>query len=174
MPGPGRLDRFRVQPFWGLVRGSDMRVSDSQIYEGLKDDLVHYATALVGPDSAVDVVSTVVVRVLSRGSLTDLEEPRAYLFRAVLNESRSTARRTRRELSGSITEAVYDEPNIHPEVIVAVLGLPVRQRAATYLVYWAGHTMAETADLMGVGEGTVKRYLSLAKNNLKGVLYAGA
>jgi RNA polymerase sigma-70 factor (ECF subfamily) len=149
-----------------------VRDSDSQIYAELKDDLVRYVTALVGPDSAADVVSTVVVRVLSKGSLADLEEPRPYLFRAVLNEARSTARRSRRNIDSTIAEAAADEPNIHPEVIVAVLGLPVRQRAATYLVYWAGHTVTETADLMGVGDGTVKRYLSLARNSLRGVLHA--
>ena len=148
-------------------------VSDSQIYADLKDDLVGYATALVGPDSAADVVSTVVVRVLSSGSLSGLRDPRPYLFRAVLNEAMSTRRRAaRREIANSVTEAVHDEPSLHPEVVVAVLGLPVQQRAATYLVYWLGHTMAETSDLMGLGEGTVKRYLALARSSLKEVLHA--
>lgn len=138
----------------------------------LRDDLVGYATALVGPDAAGDVVSTVVARALSRGSLTDLIEPRPYLFRAVLNEATSTRRRSQRQIPGTATEAMHDEPNMHPEVMTAVLGLPVQQRAATYLVYWVGHTTAETAELMGVGEGTVKRYLSLARTTLKGVLHA--
>lgn len=148
-----------------------MGVSDSQIYASLKDDLVRYATALVGPDSAGDVVSTVVVRVLAKGSLGDLREPRAYLFRAVLNEATSTRRRARHEIPGTVAETIRDDPDTHPEVVAAVLDLPVQQRAATYLVYWAGHTMAEAADLMGLSEGTVKRYVSLARNRLKGVLH---
>lgn len=156
------------------MSGVDVRDSNSQIYAELKDDLVRYATALVGPDTAADVVSTVVLRILSKGSLADLNEPRPYLFRAVLNEARSTARRTRRHIDSPITEAVYDEPNLDPDVVVAVLGLPVRQRAATYLVFWAGHTITETADLMGIGDGTVKRYLFLARNSLRGVLHARA
>lgn len=146
--------------------------SDSEIYTALRDDLVGYAAALVGPDVAGDVVSTVVLRVLSRGSLADLREPRPYLFRGVLNEATSVWRRSQRRMSNIATEAMHDEPNIHPEVMTAVLGLPVRQRAATYLVYWGGHTVAETAQLMGVGAGTVKRYLSLARTALKGVLHA--
>ena len=56
--------------------------------------------------------------------------------------------------------------------MTAVHGMPVQQRAETDLVYWAGHPVAETAELMGVGAGTVKRYLSLARNRLKGVLHA--
>ena len=151
-----------------------MGVSDSQIYASLKDDLVRYATALVGPDSAADVVSTVVVRVLSNGSLGDLREPRAYLFRAVLNEATSTRRRATREMPGAVTDDIGDEPDAHPEVLAAVLALPVQQRAATYLVYWVGHTMAETADLMGLGEGTVKRYVSLARTALREALHARA
>lgn len=149
-----------------------MRGADSQIYADLKDDLIRYAAALVGREAAADVVSTVVLRVLSAGSLNDLREPRPYLFRSVLNEARSTKRRAWREKAAPSAESVEDEPNIHPEVMLAVLGLPVQQRAATYLVYWSGHTIAETAKLMGLGEGTVKRYLSLARANLKGVLHA--
>ncbi|MGI9666215.1 MAG: RNA polymerase sigma factor [Acidimicrobiia bacterium] len=148
-----------------------MRISDSQIYAELRDDLVGYATALVGPDLAADVVSTVMVRVLSRRPLTDLEEPRPYLFRAVLNEARTSARRPR-DADLRRIDAVVDQPNLHPEVIEAVLGLPVQQRAVTYLIYWAGHTVTETADLMGVGDGTVKRYLFLARSSLRGVLHA--
>ena len=163
-----------MQPLWGLVRGLSVRASDAEIYALLKDDLVQYATALVGPDSAGDVVSTVVVRVLSAGSLGDLREPRPYLFRGVLNEATSTRARAAREPASAVTETVRDHPNIHPEVMLAVRGLPMQQRAVTYLVYWAGHTIAETADLMGLGQGTVKRYLSLARATLKGVLHARA
>ncbi len=69
-----------MQPFWGLERGLSVSVSDSSVYEGLKDDLVRYATALVGPNVAADVVSTVVLRVISKRRLTELKEPRPYLF----------------------------------------------------------------------------------------------
>ncbi len=151
-----------------------MGVSDSQIYASLKDDLIRYATALVGPDAAGDVVSTVVVRILSKGSLGDLREPRAYLFRAVLNEATSARRRETREVPGDVLETSRHDPEIDPEVLAAVLGLPVQQRAATYLVYWLGHTMAEAAALMGLGEGTVKRYVSLARTNLREALHARA
>ena len=146
--------------------------SDSEIYEALQGDLIRYATALVGPSAAADVVSSVVVRVLSSGSLSDLEAPRPYLFRAVLNESINSRRRAHREVAGPVAETVDDHPNLHPEVMAAVMGLPAQQRAATYLVYWAGHTIAETAELMGLGRGTVKRYLSLARASLKGALHA--
>jgi len=144
-------------------------VDDETIYRKNRDDLIRYATVLVGPAGAEDVVSTVVLRILARRRLDDLDEPRAYLFRAVLNECKT--RLSRRQTHLSITEAggmPADEPRSH--IIQAVLDLPPQQRAATYLVYWAGMTVAETADLIGIRPGTAKRYLHLARRTLKGVL----
>jgi RNA polymerase sigma-70 factor (ECF subfamily) len=144
-------------------------VDDETIYRKNRDDLIRYTTVLVGPAEAEDVVSVVVLRVLAKRRLQDLEEPRAYLFRAVLNECKTRLSRRRAHLS--ITEVGgFPADNPQPHVIQAVLDLPPQQRAATYLVYWAGMTVAETADLMAIRPGTVKRYLHLARRNLKGVL----
>jgi RNA polymerase sigma-70 factor (ECF subfamily) len=161
-----------VQPFPDPERGLGVSVSDAEVYESVKDDLIRYATALVGPDAAADVVSAVILRVLAKRSLTELRDPRPYLFRAVLNEARSLGRRSNRLLPVIDTAAMEDAPNLLPEVTGAVLSLPVRQRAATFLVYWAGCSTREAAELMGVGQGTVKRYLSLARNSLREVLHA--
>lgn len=56
------------------------------------------------------------------------------------------------------------------EIIDVLMALPTRQRAVIYLHYWEGLPVAELADVMGVGLGTVKRYLHLARKKLKGVL----
>lgn len=56
------------------------------------------------------------------------------------------------------------------EIIDVLLALPTRQRAAIYLHYWEGLSVAGIAEAMGVGEGTVKRYLHLGRRKLKGVL----
>ncbi len=146
-------------------------MDDEEIYRKNRDDLIRYATVLVGPTAAEDVVSTVVLRVLARRRLVDLDDARAYLFRAVLNESRT--RLTRRRSPLTITDKA-DAPVVdtEPEVLVAVLALPAQQRAATYLVYWAGMSVAETSTLMGIRPGTVKRYLHLARRSLKGELNA--
>lgn len=146
-----------------------MRVSDSDIYMKLKDDLVRYAAALVGPDDAQDVVSAVVVRLLKRRSLTELADPRAYLFKAVLNQARSVAAR-RRPVALPVDAAEPTLPGPQPEVLEAVMRLPLRQRAATFLFYWSDLTVGETAHQMGVRPGTVKRYLHLARRSLKEVL----
>ncbi len=146
-------------------------MDDESIYRTNRDDLVRYATVLVGSTSAEDVVSTVVLRTLARRRLIDLDDARAYLFRAVLNESRTRLSRRRIPLSlDDVADARVVDPQ--PEVLAAVMALPAQQRAATYLVYWQGMSIAETAALIGVRPGTAKRYLHLARRALEGVLDA--
>ncbi|MDK1102959.1 MAG: RNA polymerase sigma factor [Actinomycetota bacterium] len=146
-------------------------MDDEVIYRKNRNDLIRYASVLVGPTSAEDVVSTIVLRVLARQHLADLREPRPYLFRAVLNECRT---RLDRERNHSTLDNVDGTQSVEqqPEVLAAVLALPVRQKAATYLVYWEGLSVQETARLMGIRLGTVKRYLYLARRVLKGALDA--
>lgn len=144
-----------------------MELSDESIYTKHKDDLIRYASVLVGAADAEDVLSTVILRVLERRSLADLEDARAYLFRAVLNEARGKARRKEIALPA-------ERPSWLPErdhqVAAGLRSLPPRQRAAVYLVYWEDQTVAEAAKTMGTRPGTIKRYLHLARRKLKGVL----
>jgi RNA polymerase sigma-70 factor (ECF subfamily) len=150
-------------------------VNDETIWQDHKSDLIRYATVLVGGAEAEDVVSSVVVRILERRSLSDFEDPRAYLFRAVLNESRSRKRRMRThervmQLVPPVPDVEQAQPS--PEVYAAVAGLPAQQRAATYLVYWLDMSIADAARTMGVRAGTVKRYIHLARKTLEGILDA--
>ena len=143
--------------------------TDAAIYDRHRDELIRYATALVGGDEAQDVLSEVVLRVLRRRRLADLNDPRSYLFRAILNECRSRSRRTR--MVPLTVEPSIPDPNRHrQEVVEAVRGLPARQRAATFLVYWMGCSTAQAAELMGAKPGTVGRYLHLARQRLRSCL----
>lgn len=142
---------------------------DATEYGAHLSELMRYATALVGPDDAPDVVSRVVVRVLSRTGKAPLREPRVYLMKAVLNESRSLLRR-RRFLPLMEADVAITDPEPVPEVLQAVMQLPVRQRAAIFLVYWMDDTPSEAAALMGIRSGTVRRYLHLARHRLQEVL----
>lgn len=144
-----------------------MSLSDEALYNKHKDDLIRYATVLVGPADAEDVLSAVVVRVLERRALSDLDNARAYLFRSVLNEARGRARRKNPPVTSDRPEYI---PEQDFEVAAAIRQLPPRQRAAIYLVYWEDRSVEETARLMGAGPGTIKRYLHLARNKLRGVL----
>ena len=147
-------------------------MNDAKVYQELRFELTRLATALVGPWEAEDVVSTVVVRVLERpGGLAGLDEPRRYLMRSVINEARSRLR-SRRRWRMQPLDPLSDLPRVdYRDELVDVVGkLPVQQRAATFLVYWEGHTPTSAAVLMGCRPATVRRYLHLARKKLKEVL----
>jgi RNA polymerase sigma-70 factor (ECF subfamily) len=147
-----------------------MGVTDREVYEEIAPDLMRYATALVGPDHAPDVVSTVVTRALHRsGGLAGLDTPKTYLMKAVLNEATGIKRqRARRQ-----TYPMATVPEIGvPEVEVGnldglVMELPPQQRAAAYLVFFLEYSPTEAAQLMGKRPGTVRRYLHLARRKLE-------
>jgi len=156
-----------MQPYCGLV--CDTTMNDEAIWRKHKDELVRYATVLVGPDHAEDILSSVVVRVIrKRGSLADLEDARPYLFKAVLNESRNHIRRSSRP--DLIVSGTQMPAEVRPDVVAAVGSLPARQRASVYLTYWRDLPIKDVAVLMGCRPGTVKRYLFLARRRLKETL----
>lgn len=73
----------------------------AEVYQSHAAELIRYATVLVGPDDAADVVTDAVLNVFASPKWRYVKSRRAYLFRAVLNQSqtfhRSTSRRQRRE-----------------------------------------------------------------------------
>jgi RNA polymerase sigma factor (sigma-70 family) len=148
-----------------------MGVTDRQVYEEVAPDLMRYATALIGPDHAWDVVSTVVTKALQHpGGLAGLAKPKTYLMKAVLNEATEVKRqRARRQ---TYPMARVPDAGMIPEVEVGntdalVMALPPRQRAAAYLVFFLEYSPSEAAELIGTRPGTVRRYLHLARKKLQ-------
>lgn len=135
---------------------------------------MRYATALSGPDTADDVVSTVVTRILAKpGGLGALREPKPYLMRSVLNEVRNRHRSMTKRAThpvGVPEMAVPQDNGGVSDIVDAIEQLPVRQRSAAFLVFYEGYTPKEAARLMGCRPGTVRRYLHLARAKLSEAL----
>ena len=147
-------------------------MDDAKVYQELRFELTRLATALVGPSEAEDVVSAVVARVLEKpGGLTGLNDPRPYLVKSVINEARSRLR-TRKRWRIRQLDVESDVPSVdyRDELVDVVSQLPIQQRAATFLVYWEGHTPTSAAELMACRPATVRRYLHLARKKLKEAL----
>jgi RNA polymerase sigma factor (sigma-70 family) len=146
-----------------------------EAYRKWADDLVRYSTALVGPADASDLVAEAFANVLARGDSAwgTVVEPRGYLYRAVTNaarmSARSGARRRARELRWPDIE-VIGELLVDPEVRRSLDRLSVQQRAVTYLNYWHDLSPREIASLLSISEGTVKRQLARARSSLREVL----
>jgi len=143
------------------------------VYRRHADELIRYATALVGPADAPDVVVDGVMSAFRSASWPTVVNQRAYLYRAVLNralsERRSTGRRQAREALAAGREHAA-EAGSSVDAQRALAGLSPQQRAVVYLTYWDDLTPAQVADLLGVGEGTVRKQLSRAREQLRRTL----
>lgn len=137
--------------------------------------LSHYASVLVGPDEAMDVVNDAVANTLARGSLVDVKDIRAYWFQAVTYTAsswhRSRMRRIARERRVSaLTPAVRDTPMDLEDSLKVLAGLSVQQRAVVYFAYWEDWPVERIAGVLGVGAGTVRKQLGRARAHLREVL----
>jgi RNA polymerase sigma-70 factor (sigma-E family) len=104
------------------------------------------------------------------------QHPHSYVRRIIVNENASLWRRAwkRRERStGAIPESDAVAPTLVDSTWALVQSLPVRQRTAIALRFYADLSVTETADVMGCSEGTVKTHTSRALATLKAALIEG-
>lgn len=153
-----------------------MTPSDMELYRAHADELIRYATVLVGPDDAPDLVTDAVLTAFSSRGWRVVEHPRAYLFRCVLNTAnsrhRSTARRRIREHTVTLRQVPPANPTPDTSVDVhrALATLSPQQRAVVFLAYWEDLTPADIADVLDISEGTVRKQLARARARLREVI----
>lgn len=141
--------------------------------------LLGYAYLLSGDvHDAEDLLQDALVKTFARRRAgTELRSAEAYLRRAICSLYLDRWR-SRRRWAGRLPVAAEPDAVDGPEVAVtdrtdvvrALASLPAQQRAAVVLRYYEDLTVPEVADRMGLAEGTVKRYLSLATGRLEGLL----
>lgn len=150
-----------------------MNTGDEEFYRKHADSLMRLATALVGPSDAHDVFAGAVLKVLRAKTwpnLTD-DQKRGYLYRSIVNEARTWARRAGKrrvvERLAASRELVEGGSAEHPEIWEAVAGLSMRQRAVVYLTYWEDLDTATVADRLGITVGSVYQHLDRARSALR-------
>lgn len=106
----------------------------------------------------------------------------SWLYRIVVNACLDRVRRSRNQPSASQYElgrlvqlrdpAGDPAPRVATAIVVerALMQLPVEQRAAVVAVDMQGYSVAETARLLGVAEGTVKSRCARARHKLARLL----
>ena len=142
--------------------------SFERLYAEAYAPMVRLALLLTGsPASAEELVQDAYVRVFARWA--EVESPRAYLRKAVVNACYSHRRRRGRELRHGPGAAARKQI-VDPEIDLtrgALACLPDRQRKAVVLRYYEDLSEAEIADLLGCRPGTVKSLLSRALFRLR-------
>jgi len=159
--------------------------SDGEIYRKHADELVRFASGLVGPSDAGDVLSSAVLRTFTSPAWPSVTNRRAYLYRAVLNEARMWRRSQGRRLvrddrHGRPDGRAGDEggagggddrtTTVRAEVRSALAELDVRSRGVLFLSYWADLTPDEIAPLLDISASTVRRDLARARRKLRRML----
>ena len=96
--------------------------TNAEAYKRHANELVHFATGLVGPDDAPDVVMEATMRAFASPHWAQVEDRRAYLYRCVLNLARShhrstLARRAREHQAAAPSE--WTPPVPDPDVLAA-------------------------------------------------------
>jgi RNA polymerase sigma factor (sigma-70 family) len=151
-----------------LSMGTD-RVSDAEVYARHAAELVRFATVLGGPSGADDLVASAVLKAFTNPGWSGVQNQRAYLYRAVLNEARqedrATVRRLRREQLAARHEH-QETSSVRPEVLAAMRSLEPRQRAIVFFTYWQDRSPSEIADDLGINVRTVQRELAAARQQL--------
>jgi RNA polymerase sigma-70 factor (ECF subfamily) len=96
----------------------------------------------------------------------------SWLYRIVVNACLDRLRRNKSHLTTALEDDAYHvgdpTPRVDTALVVerALMRLPVEQRAAVVAVDMQGFSVAETALLLGVAEGTVKSRCSRARAKL--------
>lgn len=151
-----------------------VELDDADTYRKHADDLTRFATGLVGPTHAQDLVSEAVLKSMSAKGWRTVADKRAYLFRSVYNESlrlhRSASRRKSREQRAATREQIVVPDAPRPEVLSAVWRLSPRQRAVIVLTYWDDLDPVAVAKVLKISEGSVRRHLARARAHLKETL----
>jgi RNA polymerase sigma-70 factor (ECF subfamily) len=131
---------------------------DDAIFEPLYRDLRRFA-AVVGPLEVEpeDLVQEALVRALSRGPLSELQDPGAYLRAAIVRLSSNHRRRLgrARKAVGRVTPVVSQD-QAYPSDLAELAALRPEGRAVVYLSVIEGSPAAEIAALLGWSEARVR------------------
>jgi RNA polymerase sigma-70 factor (ECF subfamily) len=133
-------------------------------YLALRRFAASYGSALE-PD---DLVQEALTRTLARHRLADLEHPRTYLMRTIMNLVRNEYRheqdqvRKRRLLPGpDVTRESY------PSDVEFLLDLPADLRAALILIDLEGFSFGEVADVLGTTSSALRARVSRTRRRLR-------
>lgn len=146
-------------------------MDNEQVYRNYNVELTRYATGLVGPFDAPDVVTDACLKAFETRTWPEVVDRRAYLYRTVLSVAHDHHRRTLSRRVREMKAAGRDElpePAMAADldVLAAIERLSVQQRAAVFLTYWEDLTPETVGRRMGISTGAVKRHLARARKRL--------
>ena len=152
-----------------MTAPADERIGFEDAYAVHRLPLLRLALLLTGGrEQAEDVVQAVFTTAYSRWD--DIEEPRAYLRRAVVNASNDVHRRRAKDRRlTTAPEPVTAIPEVD-ETWAVLVRLPARQRTVVVLHFYEDQSLADIARLLGRPPATVRSDLRRALTTLRSEL----
>ena len=155
-----------------MARSGPLDSTERQLVTDLYPSLRRFASVVSPPeDDPNDLVQEALVRTLRRGPLGRLDDPGAYLRRAIYNlaaGSRRSLARRRTALSRLGVPAAA--PEEHSWDVQELLALPPRARAVLFLRVIEGRPFAEIAELVGGSQVAVRATASRARRRLRDMI----
>lgn len=145
---------------------------DAELIATMYADLRRFAAVVapwdMDPD---DVLHSVLVTIMRRGRLSDLDDPAAYLRRSIVNHVRSQIRsqRARRMMQRRVTGGEEHFVS-YPSDLDDLLRLEPRERAVLYLHDVEGFDFEEVATMTGLTVGNARMIASRARRRLRAEL----
>jgi RNA polymerase sigma factor (sigma-70 family) len=146
--------------------------SFESFYRATKDHVLRaVSVARRDPQGAEDAVSEAFIRAYERWEIVSAAtSPTAWVIRVALNVHTSWWRRARRLVALPAAFGLTTNPwgrSEEPELLAAVVRLPLRQRQVLALRVLVGLSTRETAESLGIAEGTVTAHLHRAVATLR-------
>jgi RNA polymerase sigma-70 factor (sigma-E family) len=151
----------------------------TQTYAAHHAEALRLAYLLCGDTSrAEDAVADAFVKVYRQMQRGNIEHPRAYLRRAVVNEINSRFRRLALERRQAAKRSGDDrglrdadeQITDRDEVFTALRHLPARQRQVVVLRFYEDLAEKDIAEVMGISVGTVKSTLHRGLERLRSLV----
>ena len=152
-----------------MTAAADERTGFEDTYADLRLPLLRLTFLLTGSrDQAEDVVQAVFTSAYPRWD--SIDEPRAYLRRAVVNAGNDVHRRRAKDRRlAPVPEPVTAIPEVD-ETWAVLVRLPVRQRTVVVLHFYEDQSLADIGRLLGRPAATVRSDLRRALSTLRSQL----
>ena len=150
------------------ARPGDFGVFYSETWERVYRAL---AVILRDHDLARESVDEAMVRAFQRWSkVRTYDNPVGWVYRVALNYARSRRRRRWREVPWGSIELTWEMKTPNPDLMSALIGLPLRQREVVVLRFLFDWSVREVAAALDIPSGTVKSRLHRAVATLREVM----
>jgi RNA polymerase sigma-70 factor (sigma-E family) len=151
------------------VKSNDVEAFDAFV-RARYAELLRYGRALTGSvEEGADLVQDALERTLRAWPrVRSREDPEGYVRRTMVNRHINTIRRRHRE--PAMDPLGWTTPEDDRAVWEAIRLLPPRQQAVIAMRYFEDLSVAQTAERLGVSEGTVKSQTAKAKEHLRVLL----